>query len=299
MKNTAIIRIVLSIVVFCCIAIRLPHAYCLGEPEAKNNSVSSDEKRLEDAMLAFSKDVCVMLEEEIEDNKKRRSSGRISAKLSTQQVQSLQAKLSLFRKQPYQVPKLHLTTLKVGDIGQLTGNMSAENDPEQNHFKVIQVIDASNMLIESIASFAPNEANVATKRDKKIAWVSGVSTSGVTDDSYVKLGQLFEVKGTKQYGTVIGSTNTVFHLALFPIQDTKQIIERRSKAVDVPLLIREGTGEGLKSKPRLWRDVTGKFSVMAKFGGVIDGKIILLTDDGRKLTIPVERMSEPDRKLLK
>ncbi len=58
------------------------------------------------------------------------------------------------------------------------------------------------------------------------------------------------------------------------------------------------TGE---SKPtyRTWTDASGKFTMKARSAGVEGDKVSLETEDGRKIRIPIEKLSEADRKFLK
>jgi hypothetical protein len=46
---------------------------------------------------------------------------------------------------------------------------------------------------------------------------------------------------------------------------------------------------------REWSDATGKFRIQAKLKNVADGKVELLTDDGRDLSVPLEKLTEADR----
>lgn len=46
---------------------------------------------------------------------------------------------------------------------------------------------------------------------------------------------------------------------------------------------------------REWSDATGKFRVQAQLKVVADGKVVLMTDDGREITVPVERLDLPSR----
>ena len=50
---------------------------------------------------------------------------------------------------------------------------------------------------------------------------------------------------------------------------------------------------------RTWTDVTDTFTVEARFGGIIDGKVTLLTRDGRKVSLELSKLSEADQTFLK
>lgn len=51
-------------------------------------------------------------------------------------------------------------------------------------------------------------------------------------------------------------------------------------------------------KPRKWQDTTGKFNITAKLLGVQDGKASLEKEDGSVVHVPLEKLSEADRKYL-
>lgn len=52
-------------------------------------------------------------------------------------------------------------------------------------------------------------------------------------------------------------------------------------------------------KWRTWTDATGQFSINARFGGIIAGKVNLLTKDGRKIQLEPEKLSAADQDFLK
>lgn len=55
-----------------------------------------------------------------------------------------------------------------------------------------------------------------------------------------------------------------------------------------------------KKSPRLWKDVSGKFSVEATFNGVVNKTDVLLKKaDGSTAKVPIEKLSEEDRQWLK
>lgn len=196
---------------------------CLGgENETK---LSTDEQRLKEAMIKYSDRIIEILVAEIKNYNPRYDG-------SGQHARWLKKKLAMFRKQPYQIPQLYPWSLKPGDIGQLTGSFATTAAPnKKNSFHVFQVIDDNNMLVRSPdGGIATDEANNAIRRSaEKIIWVSGISTKGVVDDSRITLGYVYEVTGTKRYGTAAGS-NTVSVIAPFAIQfrtikDEKELLD--------------------------------------------------------------------------
>jgi len=57
------------------------------------------------------------------------------------------------------------------------------------------------------------------------------------------------------------------------------------------------TAVEIKKLPRIWTDLNGK-TIEATFAGIVDGKVILKTKDGRRITLTPNQLSEPDRKFL-
>ena len=50
------------------------------------------------------------------------------------------------------------------------------------------------------------------------------------------------------------------------------------------------------AQPRKWADSTGIFHVEAELLGVTSGKVRLKTVDGRTIDVPLEKLSEADRR---
>lgn len=57
----------------------------------------------------------------------------------------------------------------------------------------------------------------------------------------------------------------------------------------------EATGARSASTSRTWRDVSGKFSVIAEFKGFEQGKVKLRKTDGSEISVPLEKLSQADR----
>lgn len=57
--------------------------------------------------------------------------------------------------------------------------------------------------------------------------------------------------------------------------------------------------DGQEGNERIWRDVTGSFSVKAALVTIGDESVELLTSDGRKISVPIRKLSGQDRIYLK
>lgn len=55
----------------------------------------------------------------------------------------------------------------------------------------------------------------------------------------------------------------------------------------------------LSAKPRTWKSVTGKFSLEAEFVEMVEDKVKLRTAAGAIKTVPLDKLSDADRKFLK
>lgn len=197
---------------------------------------------------------------------------RIRIKENMQGVRLLTEELEKTAASPYVMPLLYVYgKLSIGNIGEPRPPTYKSRKPI---FKVFQVIDGSNMLIET---------------GDTMTWVRGINTSGLTDGRTADLSGLFEVTGTKTYQATVG-TNTVFVIEPFDNTELKQYLAALAAKKPKP-----------KPTPsyRTWADATGKFTVEAKFGGIIAGKVILLTKDGRKLSLEPSKLSAADQAFLK
>ncbi len=69
------------------------------------------------------------------------------------------------------------------------------------------------------------------------------------------------------------------------------------------VLVLSASAAGLGAEPaarqlRQWTDATGKHSIQAEFVELKDGKVRLRKEDGKEVTIPLEKLSEADRKFV-
>lgn len=93
----------------------------------------------------------------------------------------------------------------------------------------------------------------------------------------------WEIKGTYQYKTLVGSTATAWRIEPVDLSD-----------VEIPLDARLLTG-----KPRKWSDRSGKFTTEAIYLGYERGTVRLLTSDGEELDVKLTSISESDRRFVR
>lgn len=108
-------------------------------------------------------------------------------------------------------PDMRIDQLVKGGIGRIR-NGSDIIGTTGHAFDIVQVVDGSNVILRMFG---------------RTIWAT-MPTEGMTDDVQLSADRLvFEVLGTKQYGTALGSTNTVFHVRLFDLD--KALAEEEAK----------------------------------------------------------------------
>ena len=171
--------------------------------------------------------------------------------------------------------------LSAGEIGVLRENVPYSAVAQDVY--VFQVIDEDTLLIEIAYS----------RSNRMICWLDGFSTNGVVDgDRHSGVAALLRVTGTRQYGTAIGGSRTVFVLEPFGLDvdpsESQPAERRRSRQRGT---VRRNQAEA----PRLWTDNTGRFQVTAVFVSLTGGNVKLRKSDGNEITLPLERLSREDR----
>ncbi len=69
---------------------------------------------------------------------------------------------------------------------------------------------------------------------------------------------------------------------------------RRWRLVPLTLIFLVGATAAFGA-PRTWSDKSGKFSITADLIAIQHGNVVLRTDDGRQLTVPVKQLSPDDQ----
>jgi hypothetical protein len=151
-------------------------------------------------------------------------------------------------------------TMRKGAIGELYRG-------DSQSFEVNQVIDETNMLISD------DDADTSL-------WVEGAPTTDLTDDTSLTLeGAMFEVKGTKQYETALGTSRTVRHLVYVDYTAAEAI------AMKIRTL----------RTYRVWEDATGRFATIARFASFEKGSAVLRTRENKYISVPLIKLSKTDQ----
>lgn len=120
------------------------------------------------------------------------------------------------RKKPY-APALDMHKLATGQIGTIGGQWW--------NLRVVQVLEEGAVLAEyeylarTTKIRGSGERGMTTihtgaeQRTGPLVWIEGLSTDNLVDGKKIQPPDLFEVRGTKQYQTAMGSSKTVFWLS--------------------------------------------------------------------------------------
>jgi len=121
--------------------------------------------------------------------------------------------------------------------------------------------------------------------------VKGVSTSGLKEKMWVPL-KSFSYVGTEQYETTRGSTTTVHTLNPVNRQEFERYLDSK-----IPIESRRW------GKPehtfRKWNASEGNFSVDAKLVGSTPSTATLQNSDGKKIDVPLSKLSKADQAWIK
>lgn len=201
--------------------------------------------------------------------------------------------------------------MKVGQLGEL--------DQRDSTFKVMQVIDDQNALIsweKKRSKLSPaltgafhishvgqdfgyaRHVSIASGRlfgEKEgiggngtcLFWLSG-PTTGYVDDSKVSLEGVFEISGTHRYATVTGAPKTVYKLKKFELEPHLPAPENEIE--ELPSHNQKEAGFEIRE----WKDTSGKFRIDAKLVSVSNDAVVLLKQDGKKITVPLATFSRED-----
>lgn len=137
-------------------------------------------------------------------------------------------------------------------------------------FKVFQVVDESNVIIEL--------------SDESHVWMSNISTDQTVDEMQAVLSNPVVVKGNKSYVTALGGRRTILEVG---------VIDRDVCAGALDLWQRS------KWTDREWSDTTGSFKIQAAMVDFDESKVRLRKQDGSTVEVPLEKLSPTDRTWIK
>ncbi|MFO0943557.1 MAG: SHD1 domain-containing protein [Pirellulales bacterium] len=136
-------------------------------------------------------------------------------------------------------------------------------------FKVFQVVDKTNLLIEV------GKGNYA--------WLSDVDTSMATDDLQALIANPVLVVGNKTYPTLLAQ-KTVIELRVLPEKECRKALDLWQRS---------------KWTMRTWKDATGDFSVEGKLVGFNETEVELQKEDGSKIKVDKSKLGAGDKAWIK
>lgn len=162
-------------------------------------------------------------------------------------------------------------SLAVGSVGRLGGQ-----------WWVRQIIGDDKML-------------VSDRDTGPLQMLHKVPTKGLVDGEAFRIEEqcrvpgLVEVYGTEQYRTITGAQKTVAALRWHDVDDS---VRSYLEPLKQPAMKRSQPEAKPPPSTRTWKDATGQFSVKAAFRGIIGGNVQLEREDGNKLSIPMDQLSD-------
>lgn len=163
-----------------------------------------------------------------------------------------------------------------GSVGRLISYQTfSESRPTQNNkyartsrserdtsVRISQVLDKDSVLV---ADFD--------------ALVDGIDTSGMTDDSPHDFSRyIVECRGTKQYETNFG-TRTVKHFVCIDPEKMNRVLKEVNRIRSF----------------RVWLDKNEKHATRAQFVDFKNGKVTLLSQDGKEISVKIVQLSKTDQ----
>ena len=169
--------------------------------------------------------------------------------------------------------------------------------------RVMQVIDKSTMLVtpQGVSmSLHGTRTGLRQSFGKSLGnamMIRGASTEGIGNGKTVEFTEgILEVTGTEEYVTVTGSTNTVFTIWWYSMESLDKAWKAKGVREKMPV---EAPSKKKKHEFRTWSDDSGQHTVEARFSSYGNGKVTLEKEDGSKVILLVERLSEKDQEWLK
>lgn len=155
--------------------------------------------------------------------------------------------------------------------------------------KVIQVVDKKNLLACIHAEYTTNYASGprSGERDLPPFWITNIDTNGLVDGTSTVELPLARCVGTKQYGTTLGTSKTVYQFEPYTIETWMKESKSPSEKPERP-----------QHRLRTWTDATGQFTVKATFSGLGNDLVTLTKEDGQEISVSVEKLSSEDQQYI-
>jgi hypothetical protein len=137
----------------------------------------------------------------------------------------------------------------------------------------------------------------------------GVETDGLADGQYIKVSAPVKITGTESFETVLGARKTLFVLEPVMIRvdrvaenASRERVAAEEKARTERLATEEKAREAAKAADeaarwRTWTRSGEQFE--ARFGGLVSRWVVLVQEDGTKVKVHMDELSDEDREWIR
>lgn len=216
----------------------------------------------------------------------RKTRDKQKREILEQKIQEIQIKIKKINEGIW-IPTLNIDELKVGEIGYLPKERTV---PTSIGFRypVLSVLDDGVLISPNFYCESPAIVKGRWEMKgydlQKSPFILRIKTNGIVDGQELLLSNKpIEVFGTEQYESVGSGIVTVFALRYIELKSQKPEVKEVKEVKEI-------------NKKRVWKDVSGQFSITATFRGVIAGNVQLEKEDGIKVSVPIEHLSEECKK---
>jgi len=173
----------------------------------------------------------------------------------------------------FTAPDLSNKQLQVGDWGRI------------GTVEVVQVIGDSTLLVS---------------RGDDMMLLSDVSTSNMIDGRSYSWEDAFKVRGTQQYVTVLGGTNTVLVASPMSRNEKLEILQRAAEnaAADERRRLAEEARQEI-AKWRTWTSKDGQYTTHAKFMRFERSRVYLQKEDGTEFDLSLYQLCDDDQEFIR
>ena len=152
-------------------------------------------------------------------------------------------------------------------------------DPE-----VIKFIFQETVITQKLGKICDGVSNSSAAGGGVLRWEEAVNEiKRIADDSDVEREALRVTLGLKY--------NLSFPTLDETSRETKDLANKKKSGTSA-------SDNPERSKMRTWTDSTGRFKIKAKCIGLEDGKVKLEKPDGTVITVPLDKLSESDKRFL-
>jgi hypothetical protein len=200
-----------------------------------------------------------------------------------------------------------VNSLSVGQTGILRASDGPICPLSAANLEVISVVDKKNAVVRYEKRVSNYDIVAQRPRPSDVTytylWLKGFSTEGITDGKKITIDYVVSVTGTKSYKDIENGKTTI--LLVEPQIKTKEELrdeelaakQARKKEKDQAKAEQDREDAAEKARWHTWTYRGKKFD--ARFSGKMGETVILTKDDGTKLKISLDKLSQEDQEWIK